>query len=258
VLIHLGWASAATASYYNGSLLLGRSTFEPSNDMSLGNTDADIDIFFLSAPDIIFHDEVTDPWYNATRRNDLTTVLRNIYTGQVVTSVNKPVYLAREPAAPLGCKVQDQICVANPHSGERRCSRPKGPFAAFLDEDIWGLYETMEERSGLLWVQSNVFTGSIVSLLVNNLGTSALMSKFTSFASGAQGPLPSNQWTVDAQHWLEASLAYIQASVVSTVAGPQTPQQGRIYSLKPNTTAEIKLCQNQVSFVMNPCVMASF
>lgn len=82
------------ASSYNGSLFAEQSTLIPIDGLYQG--DGDVALFFLSANNILYSNEVHDPWYAAHQPLG-QPVNRGDYSGTL------QLYLADEPAAIMGC-----------------------------------------------------------------------------------------------------------------------------------------------------------
>ncbi|POS71783.1 hypothetical protein DHEL01_v209826 [Diaporthe helianthi] len=76
-----------------------------------------------------------------------------------------------------------------------------------------------------------------------HLGQDALTS-LKYFNSGVMGPLPTNQWQLDARYWWATFLASQQAAVVNTAYGPTDPALTPYKVLPFNSHAQ-DMCNNQ-------------
>jgi len=80
-------------------------------------------------------------------------------------------------------------------------------------------------------------------------GSRALMATY-GLNYNIQGPLPSNQWQLEAEHWFKGQLASIQGAFVSVAAGPSTPELERVAVKPPKNNPTYgrfqKMCKNQV------------
>ena len=215
------------ASSYNGSLFREQSTFLPSKGLFQG--DGDVALFFLSANDILYGAEVDDPWYAAHQ-----PLGRPVHSG--VTSGTVQYFLADEPAAVLGCKMQYQVCDAEP-SPNRNCTRPGG----VVDVDFSRIIHDDKRGKVMSWV-----LGAPKSVLgiVTSLKASSLSSRF-SLQESSQIPLPSNQWQLDVQNWHNIVLAALQGGVIDSATGPNDPNMLKYFWKRPDSDEANYLCKNQ-------------
>ncbi|KAF2737471.1 hypothetical protein EJ04DRAFT_550620 [Polyplosphaeria fusca] len=207
------------------------SMFTPIQQLS--RTDADIGLWFLSAQGLTFTDEVDDPIFSAHRQGPRKQGILN-------DSLTKPSYLHDGPLRVLGCAMQMQFC--NPNLPEdRRCE----PLRGTIDDSypVTDLYNSKSQKTGFQWAIDIIRLGFFsISGIVDALGISALVAR-QGLAANMQGPLPSNQWQIEVEHWVGASMASIQGSFVETGNGPAPLYQQ--FRRAPNETAEKNMCENQ-------------
>lgn len=218
----------ATSS--NGSLLLEQSSFLPIDGLYQG--DGDVALFFLSANDVLYSQQVSDPWYAAHRQ-----------MGQAYSSASaagpSSFYLADEPATVLGCKMQYQSCDANLPAGNN-CSLPGG----VIDVDYSRIQHNDKKGRVLAWVLGA--PKSVLGVAVS-LKSSSLASRY-SLRQNIQIGLPDNQWQLDVENWHNIVLAGIQGGVVDSASGPNEPDILRYFWRRPDSDEARYLCKNQVSY----------
>lgn len=226
----------------------------PIPQLTLNRTDADILLVFLSSNAIIFNHLTTDPWYNGTQLQVIPTSFfyRN---GSLAYTRNYTQYVAAELASPLACRVQDQFCASSgePDDRDKACgplATPIDAVDAALPRFEQGKRAEWENRLG--WFAAVLGERTLVNPVVESLGSHALLARFSLSRDGTQGDIPDNQWMLDAQHWLEISLASIQGAVVAAANGPSNPIDLELPYVKPNATEELSMCVNQVRHPQHP------
>lgn len=209
------------------------------------NGDADVNLVFMSANGIMFSQEVTDPWYNATTR--FRNLGRKSYDNSSVVLNATTTYMASEPGSPLACRLQYQYCSASLPAGNQ-CGvlgSSADAFASLMDmvnEDIF--------INRMYWLYLNSFTDPFnMAYMLGSLRSSALLGRYGLTRSGIQGALPDDQWQQDAKHFASIALASLQSSFVFTALGPSDPQVSTYYR-GPNATEESALCNSQVCFLV--------
>lgn len=218
------------ASSYNGSLFLEQSSFLPIDGLYQG--DGDMALFFLSANDVLYSNEVNDEWYAAHRPMG-QAFQSSTATGQA------DYYLADEPAAVLGCKMQYQSCDSNLPAGAN-CSPPGGVF----DVDYSRMQHNDTRGKVLAWVlgaPKSVFGVAI------SLKSSSLASRY-SLRQNIQAGLPDNQWQLDVENWHNIVLAGVQGGVVDSATGPNDPEILKYFWRRPDSEEAEYLCKNQVRY----------
>lgn len=207
----------------------------------LKRRDADVMLFFLSSPGIFFANHVDDPWFSAHRLGaEFFTVVNE-------TNIRR-TYLQDEPMGVMGCTMQTQFCNPNLPESER-CA----PLSGYADDtfNVTDLYETPAQKKMFKWAVHAIQLGFFsISGIVDALGVSALVAR-QALANNNQGPLPNNQWQLEVEHWVSASLASVQGSLVETGNGPMPLYQR--FRLPPNGTEEQQMCQSQVSNPLHYC-----
>ncbi|KAM7196688.1 hypothetical protein V8F33_006028 [Rhypophila sp. PSN 637] len=225
-----------------GNEILG-SSFKPIPELDVPN--ANVYLIFLSANQVRFAQETHDPWYTATT---LAGPRVNLNTDKS----DLQVYWMDEPASPLGCTEMMQFCNPSlPAGSPNRCT----PLAGSFDpDDITPLFtspgsspsaaELELNADRIKWVADAV-DGPSVSSLMMNLGAQSLTSRY-SVRQGLQGPLPTNQWQRDVEHWMNSILAGNQAMFVRTAAGPTESSVKPFYAPTDTLTpTERNLCASQ-------------
>lgn len=207
------------------------SMFEPIPQLQ--RADADVMLFFLTARGVLYTAEVNDPWFSAHRDGPKHG---NLYSDNPESS-----YLQDEPLSVLGCAMSMQIC--NPNlPEEKRCEKLRG----FIDNsfEVEDLYEKQSQKEALTWANLIFGLGWFsISGIVDSLGISSIIAR-QSLTNNFQGPLPDNQWQLEVEHWVGASMASLQGTFVESGNGPSTKMER--FKLAPNSTAEWALCKNQV------------
>lgn len=195
-------------------------------------------LFFLSANGILYSAEIDDDWYAAHKFFDrLDIAFGSQYHG------NKSFYLADEPAAVLGCTIQNQMCNIS-SSSDRQCTQLGGYYDLLQSSISMG----QKALDTCKWVDS-----SVVSLtnVVNTLRSSSLTSGYT-LIGGFQSQLPNNQWQLDVENWHNITLASFQQGVVSSATGPQDPKVLETIWQRAVTKEEKYFCKNQVCWPTLP------
>ncbi|OJD29408.1 cytochrome p450 protein [Diplodia corticola] len=214
-------------SYTNGSVHYLDSELVP----ALRRPDADVSIIYLSAGGILFTQKTTDDWYRATTET----------TGPFEEPYNVPFYAQDEPASPLACAKQEQLCNPNLPDGSR-CS----PLSGNLDmnANLGKLAGGNKSANLISWLHKITLQPDIsLTQVVSILGSQALRSKQT-VGYGVQSPLPDGQWQLDVQHWFAISLAMIQERFVDAAAG-HTDSAIRPFVKEPDNREERMMCSSQ-------------
>ncbi|KAL1651891.1 hypothetical protein SLS58_000014 [Diplodia intermedia] len=210
---------------------------------SLLRVDADVVLIFLSANEIGYSGAVDDPWYAAHQPYDRVIQFEGQNPGV------SQIYHRDEPAAVLGCVLQEQIC--NPRTPERsrRCT-PPGPWED-LTVSAMELVDGEDEAwllQVLIWLSLNNQTP--LWDIINTLGSSSLSSSF-SLTNGMQAALPPDQWQRDVERWHSIMMASLQGSVVEVAEGPSAPELRAEYQ-KPANDGERALCRRQQLLRLRP------
>lgn len=213
-------------------------------DTRLFRPDADLLLVFLSGNGVAFFEPTMDPWYRGS-------IPYANGTSDHVGGPNgwsKTLYRPDEAASPMGCIERHQFCNA-----ERKCGElasfydaitTAAPFLNLSKEWIYGYGNvsgwTSAHFSWFLLIISNAYD---LSMLLSYLGVASLVSH-RSFETGF-GPLPSNQWQLDATYWWTTLLAGTQAAFVSAAHGPTDPLLFQ-FTLRLENKYMEQLCRNQV------------
>lgn len=232
-------SSAERAALRNGSFQIDNYGFRPINE--LGSRIGDTHLIFLVTNAVVFDRETLDPWYHATRPAREEKIGVGMPTSKL--------YAADDPAPPMACLVQYQTC--NPTLPEATsCSEPMGVFGQM--EEAHKVLTYHEKHNLTDWLM-DYLTFLQPQGIVTGLGSDSLQSR-TRLSAGLQGALPVNQWENDVEHWFNIALAYIQYFPVFTAAG-YLSNLTEEYVLRPNSTSELKICQNQVRITHNGCIV---
>ncbi|KAF3766253.1 hypothetical protein M406DRAFT_11941, partial [Cryphonectria parasitica EP155] len=208
----------------NASEALG-SEFDPITELTI--TNADLSLFFISANQILYLEEVLDPLFRAT------TQLSEGYS----------FYFSDQPASPLACSSQQQICV--PTGSGSDCTPLLGVYDVFpaakgLIEDRSASY-----RNSFDWLLNDFhLNGMTIYQIVKVMSSSALEAK-QSLTSGFQPGLPDNQWQIEVERWFQINLAAWQYLFISLATGPGISSIPGSFISTPGNTEEEVLCRNQ-------------
>ncbi|PKS06070.1 hypothetical protein jhhlp_007904 [Lomentospora prolificans] len=193
--------------------------------------DADVMLFFLSAPGLLYANPVDDPWFSAHKEGP---GMRN-----TVSNTTRPNYYRDELVTVMGCSMQTQLC--NAQGGEDGCT----PLRGMADDtfDRYSPWKTDRQRA-LIKRADDIFGMGLFSIsgIVDHLGLGSLVSRH-GLSSNVQGPLPTNQWQHEVEHWVTSSLTSVQGSFVEAANGP--PKEMMSFRVVPNGTEEERLCRSQ-------------
>ncbi|KAF4545925.1 Cytochrome p450 protein [Lasiodiplodia theobromae] len=222
--------SILAVNYYNGSISRDQSHFTPIK--ALQRPDADLYMIFLSSNAVMFTNETDDPWYSA---HDHAGRIYSVFDSEAITDV----YFADEPASPLACLIQHQVC--DPQStSNTTCT----PLVSALDlreaaAAIWS------DEDGLSTFMFSAGAGNLDSTSVSTLIMQSGLDSDSRRSFGEQGPIPNNQWQRDVARWTNISLAYTQQSYLDAASGPSDPQVEQFYT-GPLNDDHRRLCRNQM------------
>ncbi|KAI0528131.1 hypothetical protein F5B22DRAFT_22873 [Xylaria bambusicola] len=224
----------------NGTIAKHSSSFIPNN--SLFRDDADLMIVFLSGQGVLHSAPSEDEWYRVSS----TSV--NVSETNAAAVNSAPIFLPREPASPLGCTVQYQLCyqdvqhctlLASPADAFSSLAHLVNSTAADDNPNKMGQDSFQYFKSGFTQYQS-----TDVSDLLQQLGSASLASK-KSLTSSIQGPLPPNQWQLDVIRWWDITQAALQAAYLRTAYFNPSDQSLLAYRTNFTSPGFQKLCNNQ-------------
>jgi hypothetical protein len=198
--------------------------------------DADVTLAFLSAPEIHFSNPVNDSWISA-RKN--ASEIRERETKDKFIS-----YVQDEPLGVMACTQQIQYCNPNLPEAER-CEPLRGFIDPRRNPRVHKIFPEESHFATIKWVD-NLWTYGIYSIssTLGFIGASALRARF-SLSYGYSGPLPDNQWQLEAEHWVKGTLASFQDVFVTAANGiPKSLEDFRQPPLANETVAQ-NLCVNQ-------------
>lgn len=218
------------------------STFYPIPELQ--RWDGTIEIFFLSSNALRFTQPTKDPWFNisSTPRN------YSFPNFQTTENLETTLYSASEPASPLGCLIQEQICNPSLPERSRRCTNLTRPLTVGYEATELGLFTPdSSSEARFVWAFNSIFYDSaLVEDIVDALGAQALLAR-AGVRSGVQGPLPTNQWQTEVEHWFNTTLASLQQSFVNLARGPDDDSVLE-WLVRPanSSTREAGFCKDQV------------
>ncbi|KAF2265455.1 hypothetical protein CC78DRAFT_515110 [Lojkania enalia] len=217
---------------YNETLL--RNKWQPIP--ALYRTDADVSVVYLSAPQIRFSSPVDDPLFSAHK--NISDIV-NLDDGSMYAS-----YLQDDPLTAMACTIQMQYCNPNRPEGSR-CEPLRGlsdPRKSAAVKELFGTGEHFDiiKHVENMWVP-NTFT---ITSIVGFIGASALRARY-GLSYGYQGPLPDNQWQIEAEHWFKGTLASLQDAFVTGANGPPAELYDFLDPPAANETVARTLCANQ-------------
>ncbi|KAI0199475.1 hypothetical protein F4808DRAFT_451421 [Astrocystis sublimbata] len=245
-----------TLSQTNYEINVLNRTLDPSNSdflpiKALFREDADACLYFLSGNGVVYGSPTSDEWCQ-TSPNPITDP-----TFGTEGPGTHQYYLPAEPAIPLGCIDQFQLCNTE-FPGSSGCGPLGGlsdalagatpffntTFSEFLAAVESGSAHT-ERLARLLYFATHFFAKLPASTMgvLNQLGPTALVSQ-RSLAGGYQGLLPSNQWQLDVNHIWDIYLAVQRAAHLDTAF--HTAADSRQSSWQNFTSPALqKLCNSQ-------------
>lgn len=210
--------------------------FIPNDDLML--PDADLDLVFLAANQIIYAGPVDDPWYSA---HDFLGVA-SVRGSNPSESDALHVYWSDEPVTVLGCAKQYQVCSPRLPK-ERRCTPLDGRIN--LEANAKNVVQSEHEAFLLnFYLTSRILALPQLEDIITVLGSSSLASSYT-LSGGLQAALPDNQWQLDVERWHSIYLSSMQGSAIDTAEGPSDPKLRNMMQ-KPRNKEEKDLCRVQV------------
>jgi hypothetical protein len=205
--------------------------------------DADMHFAFLSGNGVVYTEPSTDAWYR------VASLPTNVGGSSADESTFETVYLPLEPASPLGCTDQYQICTAT-SCGRLASLRDALADAALLFNSSYAVIaensEGTTERAALFGYLGNTLFQSKPSIdrVLSHLGQRALASHRDLIGS-FQGPLAPNQWQVDITNLWNISMAATQSAFIDTAYGPTDPKVLEMW-FKYTGSHTNTFCNNQV------------
>ncbi|KAF2715314.1 hypothetical protein K504DRAFT_529505 [Pleomassaria siparia CBS 279.74] len=197
---------------------------------------ADVHLLFLSAPGIHFATPVNDPWITATKPAS------NITNQDTKSSFS--AYLQNEPLGVMACALSMQYCNPNLPGGQN-CEPLRGTLDPRGSAAVKKIFTDEKQFSAVNWADQ-LWTGQLYTIndIVGFIGSSALLARYGN-VYGYQGPLPDNQWQLEAAHWIKGTLASLQDVFVTSANGfPSTLADFKVTPEK-NETVALDMCKNQ-------------
>lgn len=213
--------------------------FKPITDFD--RPDADLLLVFLSARGMYYVQPVDDPWFSAHVGD-----ARGQLSGPALSENHFKGYLQDEPASPLGCALQAQVC--NPNlSEDKKCQPLRGGFENFSNSiDLW---PDAVSKAVLSWIFNIIKARHVpISEVLSSEGPSVLSARFSQ-AGDSPVRLPADQWKRELAYWMKASMASLQGIFVEAAIGvkdgPLLPM-----SRPPTNKEERQVCASQVRYSM--------
>lgn len=207
----------------------------------LQRPNTDVSVIFLSAPGIRFSEPVDDPWFSA-HQNASTLYDQNNKT--------RPSWVQDSPVSAMACTTQTQYCNPNLPVDEQ-CEDLRGTDDLAKETTIQKIF-AQDSQLELVKRTDMILTldTAPVGYIVGGIGAAGLRARF-GMSYGFQGPLPTNQWQLEAEYWVQGELTSIQDALVRAANGP--PKEMDMFLVQPekNETAALNLCKNQVCAAVN-------
>lgn len=206
---------------------------------ALQREDADVHLMYLSAPGIQFSAPVDDPWFSAH------TPIRDIHSRRTNASVSS--YAQDEPMSPMACSFQMQYCnpLLSSKPAEERCEPMRGLIDPRKSDAMQKIFPNQRQLDAAARADRIIVRGTYaINTLVGYVGASALRTRY-GLAYGFQGPLPTNQWQIEAENWVKAGLASLQDVFVTGANGPPHALDDFLEPPAQNETVAREMCGNQ-------------
>jgi hypothetical protein len=201
----------------------------------LQRTDADVSLFFLTAPGISYSPPVEDPWYSAHKPGTVLTAPQSNGTGKVQT------FEQDEPASVLGCITKSQICNPNGANGSN-CLPMAGYYHNVLR--LSSLWENPDNDTSKMLDYFQYALGNYMIPLdrVIYIAGNAALSARQNLSVFSR--LPDNQWENEVLLWTSASVAGLQDMFIGMATGLRGLPEG--YGAEPENEVIWNVCRNQV------------
>lgn len=221
------------------------SDFIPVPALSPAALNGSVYLIFLSANSVAFTSPTEDLWYKATTRSkyDLPAHFSNGTEEQI------PAYIQDQPASPMGCLQQMQLC--NPSlPADAQCTELTG-----LDDaasSFMAMNAAPDKQPFFEWALDQGLGYRLVEIdgVVETLGSQSLTSRY-GLNEGVQLPVPNNQWQLDVISWFSTTLVSVQQSFVDIALGPTGAELNR-WKIGPSSPLEQHLCGSQVCHRWGP------
>jgi len=201
---------------------------------------------------------MTDDWYRATVKTD--ALLSTMYTDGKL-----PSYRPEEAASPMGCFHQYQFCRGDssncgPLDGLYDAIFGAAPLFDVLPEDVVVTSNNNSTVSSIYtwWVPTiDLMAGPLEETLSTPASSRPLSDQ--SLENGVQIKLSDSQWKRDVTHWWYTWLSLIQITFAEMATGPQdSALQHDDWMIRPNTTQQHEICQNQVGAIFRRVILSNF
>lgn len=189
---------------------------------------------FLYGNAVVFLDPSPDPWYKATTPAALSVGTSEDMGGEAEVTG----YEADEPAWPMGCVVQYEVCKDNICTG-------LGPSTTTFLSMRDNLHINSTFLSSAFYWNLMVPTGNILA----TMGRTSLASRYE-YTNGMQSGITSNSWQLDVIHWFSTSLASLQLQLAEVASGPHIDSRPGLedFVTKPDTNERHDHCGSQVCY----------
>lgn len=201
-------------------------TFDPIPE--LRRDDARISLFYLMADSVSFLQPVDDDLFAAHMSKPEQMKFMRTYEYN-----ENEVYLFDSTVHVLGCATQNQFCLINSN-----CT-PLTSFGLAFDT----VSKTITNRQKLL-IRAFISAQTYLDDVVSGLGRSSLLAR-NSLAHGSQGPLPSDQWQLEVEHWNNIAMANVQRMIIEWATGPSDRLVADLVQTLPDDASR-QVCKDQV------------
>ncbi|KAK4445119.1 hypothetical protein QBC34DRAFT_413567 [Podospora aff. communis PSN243] len=236
-----------SAFFTGGNFTSRGSQFRPSRELTMGKTDAEIMLFFLSTNAASFTNATQDPWYEAEEITSLGGFI-DLQTGEKFFQ-NVTEYRQKEPASPVGCRLQDQFC--NPNKPAESACSPLGTIYDPVDR-AYDVFDNDTSPSGLLerlgWFTWILADSVSFHQIPRTLRSCSLLARYQLGSNGQQPPIPATQWMTDLTYWFQINMAMLQAAPVITATGPTIPEHADLFNVPPDPAVPVQgaMCGSQL------------
>ncbi|KAF2275861.1 uncharacterized protein EI97DRAFT_442849 [Westerdykella ornata] len=198
--------------------------------------DRNLDLFFLSAPGVVYQYEVDDPWFSAHVPSNFSSMFDTDYNGT-------PLFTRDEPAGVIACTSQVQYC--NPNlSGDGGCENLTSYETSYYNGSQTLFPDT--DRLSMGWAK-NISIGSIginLGLPYQTAGSAVLQARAGLRVGMQNDALPANQWQLEMEHLYRTSIASYQFVFAETANGPLTDAISE-FVIPPVDKPSLSMCRNQ-------------
>ncbi|KAH7324916.1 hypothetical protein B0I35DRAFT_509577 [Stachybotrys elegans] len=193
--------STTYAVFSKGSVMEEFSSFQPVPGLS--RHAGDLTLIFLSAQSMQYTAKSQDNWYRAT-----TPGKRHItVAGPESYGETSEIFKPDEPAWPMGCVEQAQVCAGGACTG-------LGPW-----QDVIAAIKDLNISSNFYGDSYYLVFVEFLTNVLDGLRGKSLSSRFSAW-NNLQSPPAANTWHLDVTHWFATILANLQIQLAEVPSGP--------------------------------------